>query len=232
MKWICALLVCLVWMHVGAAEPGPATAADLVPLEIKLQRRMMGGDWHDFARLRRERPEAEDWTEKPPRFMVPRGTRNLALHKPVTSSDMDLPVGRLEQITDGDKDGIQGSWIELNPGKQWVQIDLGRVSTLHAILIWHNGGLPGLYHDVIVQLSNDAAFEKGVETIFNNDQDNSSKMGKGNNPEYFEARGTKIIDAKGIAARYVRMYSNGCMKDELNRYAEGEVYGLPEGDGK
>ena len=236
MKWICGLLVCLVWMRVGAAEIGPATrpttGPDLVPLKLTLPKAGFDGEWLRIDQWRRERPQAEDWTEQLPRFLVPRGTRNLALHKPVTSSDKNPIMGKLEQITDGEKAGLEEGIVELASGRQWVQIDLGRISRIHAVLIWHSAAFPTLHKNVIVQLSNDAAFEKGVLTIFNNDKDGWSDLGLGKDPEYFEARGTKIIDAKGMAARYVRCYSNGQIHDASNRYVEVEVYGLPEGDGK
>jgi hypothetical protein len=58
--------------------------------------------------------------------MVPAGTLNLARNKKVTSSDNNPDVGTLDMIVDGDKDGNEGSWVELGPGKQWVQIDLAK----------------------------------------------------------------------------------------------------------
>ncbi|MEI8289312.1 MAG: hypothetical protein WCH99_07550, partial [Verrucomicrobiota bacterium] len=61
---------------------------------------------------------------KRPDFMVPVGTVNLAKGKKVTASDKDPVVGTLDLITDGDKEGDEGSWVELSPNKQWVQIDL------------------------------------------------------------------------------------------------------------
>jgi len=36
-----------------------------------------------------------------------------------------------------------------------------------------------------------------------------------------------LVDAKGVRGRYVRLYSNGNTVDELNRYTEVAVYGLP-----
>src|SRR5271166_5982659 len=51
-----------------------------------------------------------------PDFYVPAGTVNLARGKKVTASDKNPDVGTLDMITDGDKDGEEGSWIELGPG--------------------------------------------------------------------------------------------------------------------
>ncbi len=113
--------------------------SDAVPLEGTLPKRGYDGDWKHFDQWRRERPDAEDWTEKLAPFMVPRGTRNLALHKPVTSRQEIPAIGRLKYITDGKMfDVEEGHWVELDPGLQWVQIDLGRVSRVHAVLIWHD----------------------------------------------------------------------------------------------
>jgi hypothetical protein len=44
---------------------------------------------------------------------------------------MEPIIGEVEQVTDGDKEGRDGSYVEFGPGKQYVQIDLekpGRVS--------------------------------------------------------------------------------------------------------
>jgi hypothetical protein len=35
------------------------------------------------------------------------------------------------------------------------------------------------------------------------------------------------VDAKGIEARYIRLFSNGSDKTETNHYVEVEVYGKP-----
>src|SRR5687768_5908339 len=56
---------------------------------------------------------------KHPEVRVPKGAKNLALNKPVTSSDMEPTIGKLEQVTDGDKEAGDGSWVELGTGKQW-----------------------------------------------------------------------------------------------------------------
>src|SRR5271165_4884419 len=73
---------------------------------------------------------------KRPDFYVPAGTLNLARNKKVTSSDNDPDVGTLDMIVDGDKDGNEGSWVELGPGKQWVEIDLAHRANIYAVLVW------------------------------------------------------------------------------------------------
>jgi hypothetical protein len=85
---------------------------------------------------------------------------------------------------------------------------------------------------VVVQVSDDPKFAKGVKTIFNNDFDNTCGLGKGKNLEYVEDYRGKLMDAKDAKGRpargrYVRLYSNGSTADDMNRYIEVEVYGKP-----
>lgn len=170
-------------------------------------------------------------TGKPrPPLLAPAGTANLALNKKVTSSDSDPVVGKLDLVTDGQKEGTEGSWVELGPGVQWVQIDLEKEATIYGILLWHQHADPRVYRDVIVQISNDPEFKKDVVTVFNNDQDNSSLLGAGKDYEYFEAAEGKLVDCKltdpkGVKGRYVRCYSKGSTADDQNHYTEVEVYG-------
>jgi hypothetical protein len=154
-------------------------------------------------------------------FMVPVGTKLLSLKKPVRSSDMQPVIGELDMITDGEKEGGDGYFVELGPGKQWVQVDLGKPYALHAILVWHYHSQARVYRDVIVQLSDDKDFLKGVQTIFNNDHDNTSGLGIGKDKEYIEVAEGRLVDPKGARARFVRFYSNGNTTNEI------EVYGTP-----
>jgi hypothetical protein len=160
-------------------------------------------------------------------FMVPVGTKLLSLKRPVTSSDRQPVIGELEMITDGEKEGGDGYFVELGPGKQWVQIDLGARYALHAILAWHYHSQARVYRDVIVQVSDDKDFLKGVTSIFNNDHDNSSGLGIGKDKEFIEVAEGRLFDPKAVAGRYVRLYSNGNTVNDLNHYVEVEVYGTP-----
>jgi hypothetical protein len=167
-------------------------------------------------------------TGKPrPAFYVPKGTALVSAKKTVTSSDMQPVIGELDMVTDGEKAGGDGFFIELGPGPQWVQVDLGAPHALHAILAWHYHSQARVYRDVIVQVSNDAAFKSGVTTVFNNDHDNSSKIAQGKEKEYIEVAEGKLFDPKGATGRYVRLYSNGNTTNDLNHYVEVEVYGTP-----
>src|SRR6202142_3476223 len=135
---------------------------------------------------------------KRPDFLVPAGTINLARNKKVTSSDDNPNVGTLDMIVDGDKDGNEGSWVELGPGKQWVQIDLARRANIYAVLIWHFHSQARVYRDVVVQVSDDATFHSGVTTIFNSDFHNDLALGAGKDLSYIETYQGKLIDAKGV----------------------------------
>jgi hypothetical protein len=160
-------------------------------------------------------------------FMVPVGTKLLSLKRPVTSSDSAPVIGELDMVTDGEKEGGDGYFIELGPGKQWIQVDLGASYALHAILAWHYHSQARVYRDVVVQVCDTKDFVKGVQTIFNNDHDNSSGLGVGKDKEYIEVAEGRLFDPKGVKGRYVRMYSNGNTTNDLNHYVEIEVYGTP-----
>lgn len=160
-----------------------------------------------------------------PFIMVPEGTTLLSDGKSVTSSD-DWPViGMLDYVTDGDKEGGDGYFVELGPDLQWVQVDLEAEAELHAILLWHYHSQPRVYFDVIVQVSNDPEFQSGVTTIYNNDFDNSAGMGVGKDASYIETFEGRLIDPKGVNGRYVRFYSAGNTSDSMNHYIEAEIYG-------
>jgi hypothetical protein len=164
---------------------------------------------------------------KRPDFMVPAGTTNLAKGKKVTASDSDPVVGTLDLITDGDKEGDEGSWVELGPGKQWVQIDLEKDANIYAIMLWHFHSQARVYFDVVVQISDDPKFEKDVTTVFNADANNELGLGAGKDLAYIETYEGKLIDAKGVKGRYVRLYSKGNTTNKMNHYIEVEVWGKP-----
>jgi hypothetical protein len=163
----------------------------------------------------------------PAPLMVPAGTVLLSLNKPVTSSDSSPVIGELTCVTDGDKAGIEGSYVELGPGAQWVQVDLGARAKVAAVAVWHFHAEARVYHAVVVELSDDPAFKTGVTTVYNNDDTNADGLGKGTDYAYVETYRGRVIDGRGVAARYVRLYSNGNTSDELNHYTEVEVYGKP-----
>lgn len=162
-----------------------------------------------------------------PEFLVPAGTELLSKGKKVTSSDENPIIGSLDLVTDGDKDAGEGYFVELLDGTQWVQIDLEKSATISAIWLWHFHSQKRAYNDVVIQISDDAAFKTGVTTVYNNDYDDSSKLGKGSDNPYVESRFGLIADGKGTKGRYVRLYSKGNTSNEMNHYIEVEVYGKP-----
>ena len=174
----------------------------------------------------RSTPYLEKYSDKPrPPFLVPLGTTNIAFGKPITSSDMEPIIGEMKYITDGDKEGWDGSYVEFGPDAQWVQIDLKGKFNVYAVLVWHFHVEARVYHDVVVQVADDPDFEENVRTLYNNDYDNSSGLGIGNDMEYIEDYRGRLIDARGIKARYVRLYSKGNTSNDQNHYTEVEVYG-------
>ena len=207
----------------GAATAGADDEKVLLPL--KLPKAVFAGT----AANTKAGPNVEKLSDKKREIpLVPKGTINLALNKKVTASSAPFGDSKLEKIVDGDKEAREDNTVELKPRLQWVQIDLGAASPLSYVAVWHFHLEPVIFHSVVVQVSNDPNFLEGVTTIFNNDVENSAGLGIGKDREYFETNEGKLIDAKGVKARYVRLYSKGSTyRDSLNRYTEVEVYGLP-----
>jgi hypothetical protein len=200
-----------------------ASAQDKVPLKTDLPKPMFVG-----TPVPIKVPNLEPAQKgKRPDFLVPVGTVNLAKGKKVTASDSDPVLGTLDLVTDGDKEGDEGSWVELGPGKQWVQIDLEKESDIYALMVWHFHSQARVYFDVVAQVSDDPAFEKDVTTIFNNDAGNELGLGAGKDLDYIETFEGKLMDAKGVKGRYVRLYSKGNTTNKLNHYIEVEVFGKP-----
>jgi len=208
---------------IGLAGQLEAQSAGLVPIPIELPKPMFQGTPQNISVPNLEKPlgRARD------PFLAPAGVKNVAVDQPVTSSDMEPIIGDIEQVTDGDKSGAEGSYVELGPGLQQVTIDLGKPHEIYAVLFWHFHRTARAYLDVVVQVADDEGFEKNVRTLFNNDHDNSSGLGAGSDMNYVETAEGKLVDAKGNVARYVRLYSNGNNANELNHYVEVEVFGRP-----
>ena len=172
-----------------------------------------------------EKPDPDKVVKK---LIVPKGTVLLSKGKPVTSSDPAPIIGDLTLVTDGDPDGADGSFVELAPGQQWVQVDLEKPAAIHKILMWHYHKQAQAYVDVIVQISDDPEFKNGVTTVFNSDHDNTLGLGEGKDPAYIETNHGRVVDAKGTKGRYVRLYSNGNTSNEMNHYCEVSVYGISQ----
>lgn len=208
----------------AAGQAGTRPAGRLEPLELKLPKPAFKGTPANIPPGTNLEPPRKG--PRPP-LLVPPGVRNVAAGKPVSSSDEEPIIGSLKLVTDGEKEAREGSYVELGPGLQWVQIDLKDKYAIWAVVLWHYHGNARVYHDVVVQVADDADFIENVRTIFNNDHDNSSGLGLGTQKEYWDTFEGKLLDAQGVVARYVRLYSNGNTADDQNHYTEVEVYGLP-----
>ena len=161
-----------------------------------------------------------------PPIIVPEGCGTLlSLECKVTSSDPDPILGELSYITDGEKEWDSAAYVELAPGTQWVQIDLGQEREIHGVCVWHNFYEPRVYRDVVCQVSNDPDFIDDIVTVFNNDHDNSSKLGVGKDKEYIETNEGRPFPVNAVKGRYVRFYSRGNTANEMNHYIEIEIYG-------
>jgi hypothetical protein len=212
----------------AVAEDAAATAAltttgtpETQVLELKLPKPLFVGTPKNIKSRNLEKP----LPGKRPLYQVPVGTTLLSAGNKVTSSDQAPLIGSLELLTDKDKEGSDTSLIELGPGKQYVQIDLGKPAQLAALAVWHYHQDARVYHDVVVQIAEDPDFIMGVATLFNNDDDNSSGLGAGKDMEYIETYEGKLLDGKRAKGRYVRLYSNGNTSNDANHYIEVEVYG-------
>ena len=196
-----------------------ASAAD-VPLKVEYPKPLFAGTPRPISLS-----NLEPAGIKRPDIMVASDVKLLSKGKKVTSSDSLPVIGELSFLTDGDKTGIDGAYVELGPGVQWVQVDLGASAKIAAVGVWHFHSQARVYHDVVIQISDDPEFKKGVTTIFNTDDDNSAKLGKGSDKSYVETNFGRVVDAKNTSGRYVRLYNNGNTSDELNHYCEVEVFG-------
>ena len=199
-----------------------AVAQDQEELKIELPKPMFVGTPKNIVS-----DNLDPNRDKPrPALMVPKGLTNVAAGKAVSASDEEPIIGELEMITDGDKEGADGSFVEFGPGVQWVQIDLGAPQEIFAVVPWHYHSQARLYRDVIVRVSDDKDFIKYTE-VFNNDHDNTAKLGIGKNFDYIETNQGKVVDAKGAKGQYVRLYSNGNTSNDMNHMIEVEVWGRP-----
>ena len=221
---VTAMTAAFLTQNLCAADATNAAAGDLAPLPIKLPAPAFKGTPKDVQ----VGPNVEPISDKPrPAMMAPAGVKNLAPGSKVTCSDKNVSSENLAKVIDGDKEASDQSIIFVHKGTQWIQLDLGAPEEIYAAVIWHAHNTGKVYQDVIVQVADDADFIDNVRTIFNNDIDNTSGLGVGTNREYFETFEGKLIDAKGVKARYIRFYSKGSTESALNEYTEVEVYGRP-----
>lgn len=208
-----------------------AGAEDLEALPLQLPKPSEQGTPSDI--------ELSEYVEKPsgkprPAFMAPKGVKNIALGKKVTSSDDSPLAGAYTLVTDGNKEATD-EYLELHRKPQWIQVDLEKSVPISAILVWHSFATPQVYRDFVVLGCDNPDFKEGVTVFYNNDYDNSLveyyktkgetlKLDTGKDLEYFETHEGRLVDGKGKKARYLRFYSNGSTFGRLNRYTEVEVW--------
>jgi hypothetical protein len=218
------LMTAFASLSLALLTPARSFSADAakVPLALDLPAPTLKGTPEDKP----DAPNIDPIPKKAAVFMVPKGVKNVALGKPVTSSVTPF-TGELTQITDGKKEAADTDAVEFKKGPQWVQVDLGASYPLYAIAIWHDHRYLQVMKAVVVQVSNDPEFKTGVTTLFNNDAENLASQGAGTDREYFETNFGKIIDAKGVKARYIRGYTKGGSLSALNAWQEIEAYALP-----
>ena len=162
---------------------------------------------------------------RPPIMVEPEYAKKLTTENTKVTTSEEAVTGDNDYVVDGDKTPDATSMLQLPGGLQWVQLDLGAEHTVAAVCVWHDQGDERVYKDVVVQISNDANFVDGVTTIFNNDHDNTAKLGAGKDKEYRERNDGRPMDAKLAKGRYVRCYSNGSTSEPVNNYIEIEVFG-------
>ena len=212
-------------LALGAAlETAQAADGKLVPLKLELPKPLFVGTPKNIRSANLEKSRGG---KKRPPFLAPAGLKNVAIDKPITSSDEEPIIGELELITDADKEGHDGCYVELGPGLQHVQIDLEEEYQIYAIALWHYHQQARVYRDVVVQTAADPDFIMDVKTVFNNDHDNSAGLGIGKDKEYIETYEGRVIGAKGVKTRYIRLYSKGNTSSDQNHYIEVAVYGKP-----
>ena len=212
-----ACLCTLVAQLAPAAEQGTKE-----PLALQLPAPTLKGTPEDIP----SGPNIEPLSKTPPpAFMVPKGVKNVAAGKPVTGSIKPM-TGELPQLTDGKKEAIDDDAVELKKGTQWVQVDLGQSVAIYAIAKWNEQREIPAAHEVILLASDDPEIKEHETTLFNNDSDNSSGMGVGTDREYFETFRGRVVDGKGVKARYIRGYTKGSSLGGLNCWQELEVYAL------
>ncbi len=214
-----AVALLLTAASTGTADDGAAR----VPLSPSLPKPTFEGTPIDVRSPHREAYRGEG--VPPPPLLVPAGTRLLSRGCSVSASDPRTKARDLALVTDGNKRYSPSAYLELAPGVQWVQVDIGTNAVLHAVCLWRERPEQCVYRDTVVQASDDPTFASGVITLFNNDYDGNAGLGKGADKEYFEDHFGRRVAGGGVRARYVRVTSNGSTSGPYNQITEIEVYG-------
>ena len=223
---IFASLICVAMLMLTAASFASEKKAAKAPegmkeLKPEFPRALFIGTPKNIRSANLEKPRKGP----PPPIFALKDTKLISEDKTVSASDEEPIIGEIEMVTDADLEGTDGSFVELGPGKQYVQIDLESKFQIDCVWVWHYHSEARVYHDVVVQTADDEDFITNVKTVFNNDHDNSLGKGIGKDKEYIETNRGRAILPKKVTGRYVRLYSNGSTSSEMNHYIETQVYG-------
>ncbi len=165
-----------------------------------------------------------DLGDPPKTFLASEPCSLLSLGCKVTTSDPEPFIGTPGMLTDGELETGDGYWLELMPGPQWVQLDLGAPCRLEAIWTWRKADGYSIFRDVIVAVSNDVRFVD-ARVLWNSDYQDIHGFGRGKDVLIRETPYGHVVAAAGQQARYVRLYSNGRKFDDMNYYIEVQVHG-------
>ena len=213
---------------IGVAAFATVVMADKVAIKFELPPPHITGTPKEIKSDNLE-PDRGQGKLRPPIMVEPEFAKKLTNEDTKVTTSEEAVSGENEYVVDGDKTADMTAMLQLPSGLQWVQLDLGAEHVISAICVWHDQGDERVYKDVIMQISNDPKFadKTKVTTVFNNDHDESSKLGLGKGPdkEYRERNDGRPVDAKLTKGRYVRVYSAGSTSEPINNYIEIEVFG-------
>jgi len=138
--------------------------------------------------------------------------KNLALAKPVTASYERPTHGKFAFLTDGKLNDHVGHGVK---GRVWMQVDLGQVTELAHLRLWHYFRDRRTYHHNKVALSPTGEF-KGEETIvFDSDKEG----------EYPESGKGRVFSFDPVQARYIRNWTDASTGNVGNQWVELEAFG-------
>src|SRR5512135_958867 len=95
-------------LFLSTLAAGALCAEDLVPIPLVLPKPLFVGTPVPISVPNLEKSSG---VKRPP-FLAPVGTVNLARGKPVTASDTYPVIGEISFVTDGEKDGSDGTFVE------------------------------------------------------------------------------------------------------------------------
>ncbi|MCY4421495.1 MAG: fibronectin type III domain-containing protein, partial [Acidimicrobiaceae bacterium] len=144
------------------------------------------------------------------------------------SSSGGADAANLDAAIDYAAQDSAAAMADAGAGAQYLQIDLGAVRDVDSLMVLRDSGARRTYHDVVYQLSLDAAFTDPV-TVHHSDHRgvHGLGLGEGTRSEYLETAAGRYVNFAPVRARYVRLYSNANNYDDRNRYSEVLVGARP-----